>query len=167
MIDPVWAGVVGTAVGAVAGSAASLLAPLINWRTEKQRLEVEKENAKDLFKQQHELELVQIDRQAKLADLDSKRTLVTTWRDGVAQALDEWTEDDIRSRTSSGPTSALAPTYRSAAGKAWFASLRPNLDTSIEDVDYLAKQMELMMFPEYAKTLFDEIARIESEWGLR
>ncbi|MBY4214333.1 hypothetical protein HQO42_13720 [Rhodococcus fascians] len=75
MIGPVWAGVVGTAVGAVAGSATSLLAPLINWRTERQRLDVEKDHAKELAEQQHDSALARIERESELASLADKREL--------------------------------------------------------------------------------------------
>ncbi|MDV8076532.1 hypothetical protein R4P47_08180 [Rhodococcus sp. IEGM 1370] len=93
-VDPVWAGVVGTAVGAVAGSAASLLAPLINWRTERQRLVVEKENAKELAEQQHALELSRIARENEAVNLEGKRAQIAVWRNGVAEALAEWTAED-------------------------------------------------------------------------
>lgn len=173
MIDPVWAGVVGTAVGAVAGGAASLLAPLINWRTEKQRLVAEKENAKDLADHQHAHEMQRVQRVAEAEELSAKRLLVADWREGVAHAIANYA-DAYHHLESDG---AEASHYRHlhgtemrfdpVAGTPWFETLRPHLDkNNLQIQAEFVVPTQVRIDEARAKTLSDEITRIAREWGI-
>ncbi|QII05927.1 hypothetical protein BH93_11580 [Rhodococcoides fascians A25f] len=155
MIDPVWAGVVGTAVGAVAGSAASLLAPLINWRTEKKRLGVEKDNAKELADHQHTLDLSRIQREAEASELEAKRVWIAQWREGVAEATTNYHDASRRASVH----------LRPLAGVPWFETLRPHLDeTNLQiAVDFL-QPVFVEIDEQKSKALSDEITRIARQW---
>lgn len=151
-IDAVWAGVVGTVAGGVVGSATSLLAPLINWRTEEKRLAVEKQTAKELADQQHAHELERLAEVAKADDLSEKRKLIVRWREGLAATMQLF----------HAPGVVVPP----LSGTPWFETLRPHLNTDdIEiKIDFVSP-----VFAEIdetkAKTLSDEITRIARDWG--
>lgn len=156
-IDAVWAGVVGTVAGGVVGSATSLLAPLINWRTEEKRLGVEKHNAKDLADHQHTLNLARIERESAADELAAKRALVCQWREGVAASVKNYHEANAYNSVS----------LESLAGAPWFETLRPHLNS--EDVglrvDFLAP-IFVEIYETKAKNLSDEITRIAREWNV-
>jgi hypothetical protein len=156
MIDPVWAGVVGTAVGGVVGSATSLLSPLILWKTEKKRLVLQHENEVALTGQKHEQELERLAEEAKQADLEHRRSLVSQWRDSVRETSDEW----VRAREETETWPDLSP-----VGRTWFESLKPHLNREDAEIKSLV-EFGHSWGPLTAGVLFDEIARIEHEWRL-
>ncbi|OZF28350.1 hypothetical protein CH296_19715 [Rhodococcus sp. 14-2496-1d] len=143
----------GTAVGAVAGSAASLLAPLINWKTEKQRLVVEKQNAKELAAQQHGHEIDRLRQVAEAAELTARRQLTTEWRNGLAESM----------KAFHTPMVAVRP----LSGKHWFETLRPYLNADDTNIKVDLVNPVIAEVDEWkGRTLSDEITRIARQWGV-
>lgn len=164
-VDPVWAGVVGTAVGAVAGSASSLLAPLINWKTEKKRLEVEVKNAKELADHQHKLDVERVNQEAAAAAIAAKRDLVASWRQGVADALRDFLDatEKADDRNSRGLGWELKPAP--VVGTPWFETLRPYLDDKQAEVyNSFILPSEVIVTEMLAKRLSAEVTRIARDW---
>lgn len=161
MVDPVWAGVIGTAVGALAGSATSLLSPLILWRTESKRLKVEHSNAVELSAKQHTQELERLAEEGKQADQEYRRGLVSQWRDGLEKAAEE-----LRQREFQESHNYAVPDLPNLQAMQWFASLRPHLDSSLDWVQIIHGGGYYSYSDSDGPQLAAEIARIERAWGL-
>ncbi|QOV97548.1 hypothetical protein RCF27_16405 [Rhodococcus pyridinivorans] len=161
MVDPVWAGVIGTAVGALAGSATSLLSPLILWRTESRRLEVEHSNAVALSETQHNQELERLAEEGKQADQEYRRRLISQWRDGLEKAAEE-----LRQREYQESIDHVVPDLPNLQAMQWFASLRPHLNPSLDWVTVINVGVYYAYSHSDGPELAAEIARIEREWGL-
>jgi hypothetical protein len=138
MVDSAWAGVVGAVVGGAIGSLTSLVAPLVNWKTERKRIDCE-----------HKNELEKLDRQRELDERTYKRGLILKWRMGIATA----SPSDLRSALTAGWFEELRP-FLSDDVIARFSEPRavyvaPETPRGFKDV------------------LAAEVDRIEREWGLR
>lgn len=160
MVDPVWAGVIGTAVGGVVGSATSLLSPLILWRTEQKRLVLEQTNAKELAEQKQRHDLERLAEESRQADRIHKRKLVDDWRFEVSNL-----ESDYSEASDNAPVGSRLEIKMDPTGYPWFESLKPHLNREIQDVQWLVDYRHGWSVGT-ASALFDEIARIERGWGL-
>lgn len=160
MVDPVWVGVIGTAVGGVVGSATSLLSPLILWVTEQKRLMLEQANAKELADQKHRHDLERLAEESRQADRIHKRKLVDEWRSEVSAFESEYSE-----AISNAPNGSRLDIRMDPTGKLWFESLKPQLNRETQDIRWLV-DFGHGWSAGTAGALFDEIARIERDWGL-
>ncbi|OZE26576.1 hypothetical protein CH256_17455 [Rhodococcus sp. 05-2254-6] len=143
MIDPIWAGVVGGAVG----GGFTTLATILGARNERNGRLDELDKTRDIAEDK--------------ARREYKQKLVTDWRIGLAQAAQDEAEwgrlMDLN---------AVAPIRPTVTGQVWFESLRPHLAASEAGLQALVFGAEVSYDPVRGLRLADEIARIEREWGL-
>lgn len=168
-VDPVWAGVVGTAVGAVAGSATSLLAPLINWRTESRKLDKQHRQALELLQKEREAESERIEAQVAADERSVKRDTITTWRDGIAELLVDYKahlRENLYYLDHYGEPDVEEPVQPTVGGQRWFETLRPHLRITEVGHDRIAIDPSFMFSESVARVLSDEVSRIEREWKL-
>ncbi|MEU6563146.1 hypothetical protein [Nocardia nova] len=139
MVNPVWAGVIGGAIGSGTTALVSLASPFLLWRTESKKMDKTREAEKQAAQTQH------------------RRDLVREWREGLAEAVKQGHEAQVK--YDQGEEYSLQP----LTGRAWFESLRSHLKF---DSKTLFQVDENFHVTENAKRISNEIARIEKEWGL-
>lgn len=109
MVDPIWVGVIGGAIGSGAALLTSWTTPFIAWRVESRKLD-------------------------RVESADSKRALdlrrserIEQWREGVFEAYRE-----------AGQRTGAVSDGSVLRGRAWFESLRPHVSLSqqqVQDID--------------------------------
>ncbi|MFD9666074.1 hypothetical protein ACFWAY_31370 [Rhodococcus sp. NPDC059968] len=138
MVDPVWAGVIGGAIGGFFTSAVSLLGPRVNWGIESRKLDKLHETEMSKTRQEH------------------RRAMVAEWRIGIHEEHEKRVQKE-RDRGS-------GPSYlESLSGLRWFESLRPRLTIEANAINEISWSFE---DSDKVEELSAEVARIEKEWGL-
>jgi len=133
-MNAVWAGVIGSVAGGFFVSATALLSPLVTWKTESKKLAAEHAH------------------QTEEASRDYKRTLVASWRAGLADSKKrywEWqrSEDDGH--------------MPEVVGMAWFESLRPHLSPELLGTIGVGH-----LYDSNTHELSIRIGELEREWKL-
>lgn len=143
MIDPIWAGVVGGAVG----GGFTTLATILGARNERKGRLDELDKTRDIAEDK--------------ARREYKQKLVTDWRRGLAEVTASYLIWDRKSRK-------LEPAGDEPMlfGQTWFESLRPHLTRSQTPVPGRDDTISSIYEPTDDEELSTEIARIEREWGL-
>jgi hypothetical protein len=171
-MDPAWAGVVGTAVGVIAGGLFSLLAPVINWQTERRRIDLEHTKKKELLAEELKAELAKADadHQRRMNELEIEREQASKevrrgrtreWREGLEEAGHAMRDDDFNAREAGEAGTSYLREF-SFVGKTWFETLRPELKLSVQTM-YMVEEAPNLT---HLELLHEEINRIEREWGL-
>lgn len=138
MVDPVWAGVIGGAVGSGTTVLVALATPFVGWWVEAKKLDKTDESERLKTLQEH------------------RREMVRQWREGIHTSHMEFC---VRERTD------LDSPQLNLTGRPWFESLRPHLkDLTAPQINEISWSFAQ---PEQVKKLADQVARIEQyEWKL-
>ncbi|WP_330232170.1 hypothetical protein OHA40_06565 [Nocardia sp. NBC_00508] len=139
MVDPVWAGVVGGAIGSGATLIVALASPFASWWVESRRLHQQDMAARTIAQRQR------------------RRELVREWREGMYESHTELHPRRNETSNADGPISDLT-------GRPWFESLRPHLGLTGSEVAEISAGFG---HADQVRKLATEVVRIErDEWKL-